>query len=133
MVNEFQVELPPDLSASAHARRHTVELLNGRCPQPLVDDVLIVVSELVTNAVRHTGGACALSVQVGTGQIVVEVCDGDGRPPVATRMQAVSLGRGLGMVQMLTTRWGIERQPHGKTVWAEISMAPPWLPAGPEA
>lgn len=114
------LELPDHPTSSGRARAATIEFLGDTCAPALLDDVLIVVSELVANAVSHTGAGCTLTVHQRAGHIVVEVHDTDGRPSSRARRDE-SLGRGLGMVQTVTQRWGIERLAKGKCVWAEIA------------
>jgi anti-sigma regulatory factor (Ser/Thr protein kinase) len=94
----------------------------------LADAAELVLSELLTNAVRH---AAARTREVGTryerdstGGVRIEVSDGS---PVTPRLRAATLdaesGRGLGLVNVMTGgRWGVVRDPSGggKTVWAQI-------------
>ncbi|MFI2640084.1 SpoIIE family protein phosphatase [Streptomyces sp. NPDC018610] len=96
-------------------------------PDRLADDVLVVVSELVTNAVVHAGTdvelACRLEPE--TGACVVEVSDQhpsraprDHRAP--TPYEPPEYGRGLRLVAALAEAWGITYRPGVKTVWARL-------------
>lgn len=139
-----------DLGADAHAARRArtriSEFLLPRDTPPRVDrrvldDVLLVVSELVTNVIVHTHGAPALSVRVEPDRTVrVEIDDRDDSIPVVTREPGERSqhdratgdrmagdrvaghglgGHGLWIVSSIASRWGVE--PHrsgGKTVWA---------------
>ncbi|MET7679866.1 ATP-binding SpoIIE family protein phosphatase [Streptomyces sp. NPDC005423] len=97
------------------------------------DDALVVVSELVTNAVVHAGTdvelACTLAEE--TGALLVEVCDhhpsrSPREPGVEPAHGTTEFGRGLRLVSTLADTWGITYRTGAKTVWAR-------LPAGPGA
>lgn len=89
--------------------------------EPRFDDVVLVVSELVSNSVRH-GSSNGIDVKVtaGGGTIRVEVAD-DG-PGFAAD---VARGEGLGLtiVDKLADRWGLDESRSKFTVWAELSTA----------
>ncbi len=125
VTGELEVRLSCSPAASSVARRAARVLLAERCPPELLKDVLIVVSELVTIAVAHTGDPCVLVVQHTDETIVVEVRDTDARrrPETIAKRPVHDYGRGLGAVQALATRWGIERTEHGKSVWAEFGVS----------
>jgi two-component sensor histidine kinase len=88
----------------------------------------LVVTELVSNAVRHAGGDILLVIEDTGGARRVEVWDTSAAPP---RMQADSLdaesGRGLVLVDTLSTTWGWSAgggtQPWAKVVFAEMAAA----------
>ncbi|MFF0308093.1 ATP-binding protein [Streptosporangium sp. NPDC004379] len=85
----------------------------------LVDDCVLVVSELVTNAVRHGGAACALRLRCGTGHVYGELFDpGAGAPRVCEADDEATGGRGLQIVGVLTDGWGVTwPATGGKIVW----------------
>ncbi|MGV9313274.1 ATP-binding protein [Streptomyces sp. NPDC003691] len=90
----------------------------------------VVLSELVTNAVRH-GGAPGRQIETRcvrttTGGLRIEVHDtGDGSPAPARPGPDAGGGRGLWLVAELADRWGVEsRVGPGKYVWAELSVPP---------
>ncbi|MET9438888.1 ATP-binding protein [Streptomyces sp. NPDC006551] len=89
------------------------------------EDVLLVVSELVTNACLHAEGPEALSVRRRAKVLRLEVVDrGAGQPAPRTPHRAGRPGgHGMFIVQRLCLDWGIERTPGapGKTVWAELA------------
>ncbi|MBZ6091329.1 SpoIIE family protein phosphatase [Streptomyces olivaceus] len=97
-----------------------------RLSEHRADDALVVVSELVTNAVVHAG----TDVQVGcrveeTGALVVEATDLlPSLAPAAgeheTPQEPAERGRGLGLVAALSESWGITYRPGTKTVWARL-------------
>lgn len=117
----LELELRREPYASRSARDAAADVLVDLCDLRQASDVLTVISELVTNAVRHTAGGCTLRLLLDGDQVVVEVCDSDTRAPQVSR-GAGELGHGLGVVQSLATRWGIDRTPDGKCVWAEMSI-----------
>jgi len=95
--------------------------------EPLLADVILLATELVTNSVRHAqlrnGDSIRLSMSIEPDSVRVEVTDpGIGFPP--ERFGPTydgSSGWGLFLVARLATRWGIERRP--TTVWFEIDRA----------
>ncbi|MEW2417838.1 ATP-binding protein [Streptomyces sp. NPDC046866] len=82
------MQQPPDITsvpvgmncAQARDSARLVMAEHG-IPAALVDDVLTVVSELVSNALRHAGGLTGFAVTVADGHVVVEVSDGSARQP----------------------------------------------------
>lgn len=92
----------------------------------LADDAELVVTELVTNAVRHGGPGVDLWVRrLSAGGLRLEVVDGrSGAPPTVQRPDDdAEGGRGLLIVQALARRWGTERLAAGKQVWCELGPA----------
>ncbi|MEU1599057.1 ATP-binding SpoIIE family protein phosphatase [Streptomyces sp. NPDC005708] len=117
--------LPSSLSAVPDARAYISGQLaawgleDGACGSDLV------VSELVTNAVRHAAPPVQLRVIRQENSLIYEVSDGSSTPPRQRRSQAYDeCGRGLFLVSELTERWGVRHGPDGKTVWAEQACAP---------
>ncbi|MEV6847746.1 ATP-binding protein [Actinoplanes sp. NPDC051411] len=87
----------------------------------VVDDVLVVISELVENVTRHTRGGGELRLAREDEVIVVEVRDGDATEPRLLPPDDRRIGgRGLLVVAGMARRWGVRREETGKTVWAEI-------------
>ena len=96
-----------------------------------LSDLALMSSELVTNAVRHTGASCAVVVRWTGARLRVEVTDTDPREPKAGdgSVDAES-GRGLLLVESIAADWGSVQVLAGKTVWFEIvSSASPMEPA----
>ncbi|MFC4494184.1 ATP-binding protein [Streptomyces ovatisporus] len=89
------------------------------------EDVLLVVSELVTNACLHADGPEELRVGSGSKMLRLEVVDqGSGSPAPRTPHRAGRPGgHGMFIVQRLCLDWGVVRNPEGsgKTVWAELA------------
>lgn len=116
----------PDGDA-AGARHATAEFLARHCPWADPDAVVLVVSELVANAIRHTGGWWRLCVRAVQGRLVVEIADASPEPPTP-RAPDLTGGGGLGwhMIEKLATQLEVVRQGDGKTVRATWLM--PALP-----
>jgi PAS domain S-box-containing protein len=90
--------------------------------------VELVVSELVTNAIRYGGAPVCLRLIRERG-LIVEVSDGGHTSPHLRRAAMEDEGgRGLFLVAQLTERWGTRYTPTGKIIWTEVSLAPPQLP-----
>lgn len=92
----------------------------------LVEDVLLMTSELVTNACLHAGGPRELAVSApAPGRLRVEVVDANPQAPAVRPMSLPHLpgGHGLRVVAQLSRRWGADPRPDGKAVWFEIERA----------
>jgi len=117
----LDVDIPRDAKAPWHARR-AVERLGDSIDDELRPDVMLLVSELITNSVKY-GDHGALKLQIeakGPRKLRVEVVDqGVGFVPVARdRPMSEPGGWGLHLVEELTDRWGVyEGSTH---VWFEI-------------
>ncbi|CAL9530027.1 ATP-binding protein [Streptomyces sp. enrichment culture] len=97
---------------------------SGADRRAAAEDVLLVVSELVTNACLHADGPDHLAITCDRKVIRLEVTDrGTGQPAPRTPHQAGRPGgHGMFIVQRLCLDWGVVRSPEtpGKTVWAEL-------------
>jgi anti-sigma regulatory factor (Ser/Thr protein kinase) len=86
------------------------------------DDLVLVVSELVTNAVVHARSPAQLIATADDGRVRVEVHDHDPSPP-RPRTTATDVGGfGLPIVEQLTDGWGWTTTPSGKYVWTETLL-----------
>jgi anti-sigma regulatory factor (Ser/Thr protein kinase) len=87
----------------------------------LIDDVVLVTSELVTNAVLHGSPPVGLLAKAGSRWLRVEVDDHSSAMPVPQNADDDDEhGRGLEIVAALAIRWGTRPTAAGKMVWAEI-------------
>ncbi|MFC8079505.1 ATP-binding protein [Streptomyces sp. NPDC057307] len=104
---------------TASARQAAADFLTQHCPWADLDAVLLVVSELVSNAVRHTSGWWRLHLTAAQESLVVEIDDSSPRMPVP-RDPDFGGGGGFGwhMVTRLATRVEIRLLPEGKRVQA---------------
>jgi DNA-binding response OmpR family regulator len=116
------VHLPHDLANIARARRFLRQTFRDWGLLRLVDDALVVVSELVANAMTHANSGCELRLSLTDSSARIEVFDdGPGTPDPKPSSVTREHGRGLYLVTALTTAWGIELIPDdGKLVWAEL-------------
>ena len=88
------------------------------------DEVVLAVSELVTNAMLHAGGPIQLTMSCQDGDLWVSVHDdGVGRVTQRRLDDEATNGRGLQMLDQLSRSWGVITEPDGKHVWFELSAA----------
>lgn len=99
------------------------------------ESVELMVSELATNGVRHGQTSFRLVIEQTPGEIRVEVTDGGaGTPQMRFPGPDEPTGRGLRIVDMLSERWGVERDSRKcKTVWFTLSVAAEQSATGAEA
>ena len=107
------------------ARRYARAQCAGHAAPALVEDLELVVSELVTNAMRHGRGEITMHLEVAPDRVVVGVQDqGDGQPVPRQPDTTDSNGRGLALVALLATEWGVRPEPGGgKVVWCVLTPA----------
>lgn len=87
-------------------------------------DIQTVVSELVTNALQAECRRLTLALDAHHSYVRIATSDDARGEPVKQQPRADQAhGRGLLIVDALSKRWGVERDQHGKTVWAEIALA----------
>ncbi len=90
--------------------------------ETLVDDAVLVSSELAANAMLHAGGIAAVGVSEVEGAVRITVHDRTRVPPVMARHSTEAMtGRGLRLVASVSTAWGAEPTEDGKVVWATLS------------
>jgi anti-sigma regulatory factor (Ser/Thr protein kinase) len=105
---------------SVAVARHLASSLRDTLTPPTLERLTIIVSELVTNAIRHAGTDLEVSIRTD-GVMRVEVRDRSTAPPRRLRLDVNRTGgRGLLIVEAYSDRWGFERIPSGKIVWAEV-------------
>jgi serine/threonine-protein kinase RsbW len=131
----LQVSLPLD-DRAPRAARTVLQGLRGRIASAVLADAELVVSELVTNAVRHSGvsdgGVIALCVELTRTSVRLEVADPGCGSVIAPRAPDLERGGGFGLrvVRALSERWGLEQDAAGGTrVWAQLPCAPTAGPA----
>ena len=85
-------------------------------------DASLVVSELVTNALRHGDGPTVLRASLAAAEVQVAVTDsGDGEPRLLPPDPERIGGLGLVVVSQVAAAWGVAPFPGGKTVWAVLA------------
>ncbi|WP_249030734.1 SpoIIE family protein phosphatase [Streptomyces platensis] len=114
--------LAPEARSVARARELARDQLMDWGLQDLVDTTELLVSELVTNALRHGHGEIRLRLLLDR-SLVCEVWDADLAQPRRRRARDTDEGgRGLQLVGLLSEGWGSRRTPRGKTVWFELAL-----------
>ncbi|MFJ3143145.1 ATP-binding protein [Streptomyces halstedii] len=121
---EGEVRLPSRPESAATARRITscVMLRQWQLPPQTAEHGVLLVSELVGNAVRHTGARVfGLRMLRRRGWVRVEVRDPSRGLPCLMPVREMDVsGRGLFLVDKLSDRWGVDLLPRGKTTWFEM-------------
>lgn len=115
-----ELRLPPRTDSVPAARRYARDELRDSSAD--VDTVLLLVSEVVTNAVLHARSEVVVVVQQRGGVARVEVSDSSPVRPRPHRFTAESAtGRGLRLLEQLALRWGTDpSEDGGKVVWFEV-------------
>jgi anti-sigma regulatory factor (Ser/Thr protein kinase) len=117
--------LAPDLAAPGSARS-AIHQLDGRLPPELVDHLVLVASELITNAVIHTGSPrdATLSVRMTGDRVVIEVASAGPRFDRCAMKATPGIdgGFGLRVVDALADRWWVERDDVNRVV-CEFDLA----------
>jgi anti-sigma regulatory factor (Ser/Thr protein kinase) len=129
-VTESSVLLLPFTASSVGvARRRLVsDLIAADAYDPAVCDAALVLSELLSNALRHAaplpGTKLRVAWSLDTDNVQLSVRDGGGktRPELGQPTQAATGGRGLRIVEKLSRRWGALSDDEGTTVWAEVPV-----------
>lgn len=131
---QVQLEIRPDPAEVGRARSWARSRLAGSgigADEPLAETLILLVSELVTNAVVHTGCPAVLRLLLTgaredasgapTGTVRLEVADASTRPPAPRHANGDETGgRGLELVDGLADRWGWDPEGMGKRIWCEV-------------
>lgn len=113
-------QLPGGLRSPGAARTLIRDALAG-CPEETVATAQLLVSELVTNAVLHAGPPFVLGIQLNGHQMRIVVSDGSAAHPLARPFHDDAAdGRGLPLVEVLSSSWGWHLAGLGKSVWFEL-------------
>jgi anti-anti-sigma factor len=120
------VSFPPDLAAVPRARRFVDEVCGQWGLAELRDDVRLIASELVTNAIRHAGTMVELRLESTPELVVVAVADSSPSEPARLEPDPEAAGgRGLRLVEGFSDAWGANPRPSGgKVVWASLRTRP---------
>ncbi|GGS70856.1 ATP-binding protein [Streptomyces tanashiensis] len=133
-VLQVQLEVGPDPAEVGRARKWARSRLAGSGigdDEPLAETLVLLISELVTNAVVHTGCPAVLRMLFaaeGRG-VRVEVADASDCPPRPRHAEGDDTnGRGLELVDGLADRWGWQPEAVGKSIWCEVDRVAPVSP-----
>ncbi|MDX6257096.1 MAG: hypothetical protein QOJ11_3430 [Frankiales bacterium] len=122
--NRLVAVLPAEPRSAAHARILVLTACTRWDAGQVCSDAELVVTELVANAVRHAGSQITVRLAVLEGErggVRAEVSDSSVRPVRPRHANGLAeSGRGLFLVDRLSTRWGADATSEGKTVWAEL-------------
>jgi anti-sigma regulatory factor (Ser/Thr protein kinase) len=131
---ELRLRVEPSTSYLAIGR-HVIATMARGCTPTDRDVVLLVASELLTNAVQHATASVEVRVEFHERYTRIDVLDdGDGWP-LLRHVDPLSEagGRGLSIVDRLSTAWGVEDLIPGKQVWSIIATSPPSAASGVRA
>ncbi|GAB3711542.1 ATP-binding protein [Amycolatopsis oliviviridis] len=121
-VSEFT--MAEDLHGLAEVRAWTRTALSG-LPADTIVDVVMVVDELSSNALRHAQAPFLVRLRRSGDRLRVEVEDGASGTPARPGPPTGTGGHGLTLVALSTAAWGQAARPDGKTVWAEFEIGAP--------
>ena len=118
----LDLTLPAVAASVARARTELCDAMAPQLEQDELDTLRLLVSELVTNAVRHAKTEITIELTAEEGALHLEVFDrGDGRPVFLDPDPGAPGGLGLPIVEALASSWGMRpREGGGKGVWAEV-------------
>ena len=126
--NVLRVRHQPS-AVSAARRQVRSELQQEHLPEPLLDDVEVVLSELMGNAVRHAraiaGGVLLVGWRINEDELTLRVTDGGSVKRIEPRESSpmADSGRGLHIVERLATAWGVTDHAGSlRTVWAVLPV-----------
>lgn len=122
----LRLALPPDVPTVRLARQATRDALAAWQLEHLEDTAVLLVSELVTNAVLHAidTGAIGLELTFAGTWLRVEVQDGDPNwRQMCDPADCDESGYGFVLIDSLAGRWGVRRISAGKAVWAELDAS----------
>jgi two-component sensor histidine kinase len=121
MTDGFSIVLPVDLRTPKAARDAIAARFGD---EPRCGDLVLCISEVVTNAVRHARTVGHLTVARHGLILRVEVADGSRALPVQQPpSNAATTGRGLRILDQLALRWGTRHTDKGKVVWFEFDLS----------
>jgi anti-sigma regulatory factor (Ser/Thr protein kinase) len=114
---------PESAGAARRLTRHQL-LHRWMLPPPLTEEAVLLVSELVGNAVQHAGAhVFGLRIRRRRGWVRVEVRDPSRALPCHLPVRELDVsGRGLWLVDKLADRWGVDLLPYGKCTWFELRL-----------
>ena len=121
----FRIRIGGDELAPRQARRE-VEALRPDLDRPVLDTTQLLVTELVTNSVRHAGAdAVDLAVSVDPSRVRVEVTNPGApfEPRPREEAEEPNPGWGLFLVDELSDAWGVQADPDRQRVWFELRHA----------
>jgi DNA-binding NarL/FixJ family response regulator len=122
---EAVLDLPRELTSVRTARRFVSQQVALWQLEEILDDALLVASELAANAITHADSSCRIRLSLNDATLRIDLIDsGGGTPEPQPASFTSEHGRGLLMVDAVAAAWGLEVVPgEGKVVWAELARA----------
>lgn len=121
---EFAADSRAPAAARTFVREASSYVLDRSVPPAVCDDLELIVSELVTNAVRAGSTTIQVSVEQVGDAVAVHVRDDAGGWPEERNTHIDDPGgRGLPLISAVSSRWGVRMAGGGKVVWAELQLA----------
>ncbi len=128
-MSSLHLILPRTAASPAQARQEASRFVADRDGASRAEVALLVLSELVTNAVLHGADPIQVLVSWDDDALLIEVSDGDPDTtkvvPTDPRAGPDPGGRGLRIVSTLARSWGTTKRDDGKSVWAEVVLGEP--------
>lgn len=123
---KYERTFPHEAESVPAARRFATSVLRSVSADTL-EAVELMVSELATNCIRHTNSGFVLTINRAAGDIRIEATDrAGGTPEMRSPKPTDPSGRGLKIVDMLSSDWGVDqRASTGKTVWFTVADTTP--------
>jgi GAF domain-containing protein/anti-sigma regulatory factor (Ser/Thr protein kinase) len=125
---EARIALPADAGSARAARRFLAGVLSSwRMPEMLEGDAALLLSELATNAILHAKSPFTVIVRWDGQHLRVEVGDGSRSEPRMRlrKVEDAPGGRGLMLIDTMSSSWGIMPTARGKRVWFELPVPEP--------
>jgi anti-sigma regulatory factor (Ser/Thr protein kinase) len=124
----YQRSFPAAAPSAAAIREFVRQVLRQVSDRTDMDAAVLLVSELVNNAILHAGSSDVdVQVDIGGDSVVVAVGDRDPAPPVMRQTASTGPGgRGLAIVARCSEQWGVSAQAGGgKRVWFRLNLSHP--------
>jgi serine/threonine-protein kinase RsbW len=110
-------------ASAAFVRRYVRESLDTM--HLFSEEAVFLANELATNAIVHAGGEFVVEVSIKDETCRIGVIDhAQGRPRMGEADRQATSGRGLALVEALSTSWGVEDLADGKAIWCDVRVRP---------
>ena len=118
-----RIDLPATTGSVPVARRLVAQLLQAWSAQTRHEESMLLLSELVTNVVRHVAPATTFTIELilSALKLRVAVVDASAAPPILSQRGPAG-GHGMWLLSALADRWGSDQQTTGKQVWFELDQ-----------
>ncbi len=127
---QLRQTLQPRPRAAGEARRTVTDALSRWGLAWLAESTALIVSELVTNAITHAHSVTILDLELTDHWLQVSVTDTSrALPQLRTPEPVAEHGRGVYLINLLATRWGVEHLASGKRIWAQLDLSGDDAPA----